>query len=479
MAHIQEKKSLQEIKFGTDGWRGIIADDYTFANVRRVATAIAAHIHKNEHPEKGVVIGYDTRFGSRRFAEATAEVIASHGIHVWLADDYSPTPAVSFAVKHKGASGGVVITSSHNPWDWNGVKYKAYYGGSASPSIMKGIEVELAAGMVPPKQHAKIEAADLKTEYVAALKKFVDVPKIKASGFKFAIDCMYGAGRGFIRGIFEEAGVPCVEIRSDVNPLFPGINPEPIMPHVQMLLDTTVREKCAAGIVTDGDADRIGACDENGNYVTSHYIFCVLMRWLLERKKWPGIITRAYNTTKMIDRIAAKHGRELVEHGIGFKYACDIMLQREVLIGGEESGGIGIPRHLPERDGILNGLLIANVMADENKTLGQLVESLQQEYGRHSYARLDMHIDDATKNSAIERAAKGVEKFGSFKVKSSGNLDGIKFYLETPSDPKDAEAWLLLRASGTEHMLRVYAEAASPDLVQQIIKAAEAFVLAK
>jgi len=445
-----------------------------------VAQAIAAHVHKNEHPEKGIVIGYDTRFGSRRFAEATAEVIAAHGIRVMIADDYSPTPAVSFMVKHLNASGGVVITSSHNPWNWNGVKYKAYYGGSGLPSIMQAIEKELHAGTVlPPGTPAKIEKTDLKTAYVKSLRAFVDLPKIKASGFKFAVDCMYGAGRGFIRGLFDEVGIPVVEIRNEVNPLFPGINPEPIMPHVQMLLDTTVREKCAAGIVTDGDADRIGACDENGVYVTSHFIYCVILRWLLERKKWPGICTRAYNTTKMVDRIAAKHGREVIEHGIGFKYAVEIMLKQEVLISGEESGGIGIPRHLPERDGILNGLVIANVMADENKTLGQLVAALQRDFGQHHYARLDMNIDDATKKSAIERAAKGLDKVGPFKVKSQGNLDGIKFYLETPSDPKDAEAWLLLRASGTEKMLRVYAEAASPELVQQILKAAEVFVLNK
>jgi phosphomannomutase len=287
---------------------------------------------------------------------------------------------------------------------------------------------------------------------------------------------MHGSGRGILAGIFAKRGIQHVEIRADVNPLFPGINPEPILPHVRALQEMVVREKCAAGFVTDGDADRIGAVDENGNFVDSHKIFSILLKWLLDHKQWPGCVTRAFNTTKMLDRIAAKYGRELVEHGIGFKFTCDIMLEREVLIGGEESGGIGIPRHLPERDGVLNALLLANVMADEGKTLGQLVTALQKEFGQHHYARLDMHIPNNVKEAAIKRASNGVVSFGKYKVLRSGNLDGIKFYLETPTDKKDAEAWLLLRASGTEPLLRVYSEAATPEIVQELLGAAEKFV---
>lgn len=467
---------VTDIKFGTDGWRGIIADDFTFENVRLVATAIAAHIVKNEHPEKGVIIGYDTRFGSQRFAQLTAETIASHGINVTLANDYTPTPAVSYAVKHLGATGGVVITSSHNPWNWNGVKYKAYYGGSAKPSIIKGIENELYAGTTPPKKQAKVTTADLKADYIRAITQFVDLDKIAKADFKFAIDCMHGSGRGVLAGIFQAKGIKYVEIRADVNPLFPGINPEPILPHVQALQDTVVAEKCHAGLVTDGDADRVGAVDEKGNFVDSHKVYSVILRWLLERKKWPGCVVRAFNTTKMLDRIAAKYGRELVETSIGFKYTCDVMLEREVLIGGEESGGIGITKHLPERDGILNCLLVANVMADEGKPLGQLVADLQKEYGQHHYARLDMHIPNDVKESAIRRASAGLEKIGPYKVLRKEEKDGVKFFLETPTPKLDAEAWLLLRASGTEPLLRVYSEAASPEVVKNILQAAEAFV---
>ena len=467
---------ITDIKFGTDGWRGIIADDFTYENVRLVATAIAAYVLKHEKPEKGLVIGYDTRFGSPRFAEITAETIASFGINVILSDDYVPTPAVSYAVKHFNATGGVVITSSHNPWNWNGVKFKAYYGGSAKPSIIKGIENELYAGTKPALKQAQITRADFKKSYVEALTKFVDLHAISHAGYKFAIDVMHGSGRGVLAGIFATHGINFIEIRGDVNPLFPGMNPEPIIPHVKAAQEAVVREGCHAGLITDGDADRIGAVDEKGNFVDSHKIYSVILRWLLERKKWPGCVVRAFNTTKMLDRIAAKHGRELVETPIGFKYTCDVMLEREVLIGGEESGGIGITRHLPERDGILNSLLLANVMADERKTIGQLVASLQKDFGEHHYARLDMHIPNDVKERAIRRASNGLSQFGGHKVLRTENLDGIKFFLETNSDKKDAEAWLLMRASGTEPLLRVYAEAASPKLVTEMLAAAERFV---
>jgi phosphomannomutase len=336
---------------------------------------------------------------------------------------------------------------------------------------------ELYAQTVPPKKQGKVAHADFKKDYIEAVLKIADIAKIKNSGFKFAIDCMHGSGRGVLSGIFRQHGVPFVAIREDVNPLFPGINPEPIMPHCKALQEIVVREKCAAGFETDGDADRIGAVDENGNYVDSHKIFSILLSWLLRYKPdWDGCVTRAFNTTKMLDRIAKKHGRELVEHGIGFKFTCDVMLEREVLIGGEESGGIGITKHLPERDGILNSLLLANAMADQGKTLSQLVAELQREYGEHHYARVDMHIPEDVKQSAIRRAAAGVSHIGKYKVLRSEDLDGIKFFLETPTNPKDAEAWLLLRASGTEPLLRVYSEAASPEIVREILEAAQAFV---
>jgi phosphomannomutase len=475
-----QRPTTASIKFGTDGWRAVIADDFTFENVRRVAGAIASYVLKHEDASRGVIVGYDTRFGSPSFARTAAEVLAGAGIPVLLADDYVPTPAISYAVKNKGAAGGVVITSSHNPWNWNGVKFKGKFGGSATPAIMKVIEDETAAGVMPKGKQAAIEEADLKPAYMQAICRFADLDLIAKPKFKFAIDSMYGSGRGVLAKIFGEHGIDFVAIRQDVNPLFPGINPEPIEPHVSMLQETVVREGCHAGFATDGDADRIGAVAEDGSFVDSHKIFSVLLDWLLRRKQWPGEIVRAFNTTKMLDRIAKKYDRELIEHGIGFKYVCDVVFSgKEVLIGGEESGGIGIPRYLPERDGMLNSLLLANAMADEKKSLGQIVKCLQEEFGYHYYGRRDLTIPDDVKFGAIKHADSGqVKKVGDFNVLRKENLDGVKFYLDAPNNNgRDAEAWVLMRASGTEPLMRIYSEAASPEVVQQVLDAAVASVM--
>jgi phosphomannomutase len=468
------------VKFGTDGWRGIIADDFTYANVRVAAAAIANYILSDENPAAGVCIAYDTRFGSRSFAKVVAEVLASAGISVAMAAEITPTPALSYAVRERKAAGGVMITSSHNPAEWNGVKYKACYGGSGKPSIMTAIEGYLNKPLAKAAKPASIETVDFNPDYNAAIARFVDLDAIRASGYKFLVDCMYGAGRGVIAGIFTKAHIPFVEIRSEINPAFPGINPEPILPHIKATQIAVVAEKCDAGLITDGDADRIGAVDEYGNVVDAHKILSLLTYWLLERKKWPGEVTRAFNTTKMIDRIAAKYGRKLNEHGIGFKYVVDLMLEKEILIGGEESGGMGISKHLPERDGLLNSLLLANVMADEKKTLGQLVAALQEEFGEHQYGRVDMHIDEAVKQNAIARAKAGMADFAGMKVLRVETLDGIKFFLDNPGcagRKSAAETWLLLRASGTEPLLRVYCESCSMESVAKVLEAAQAFVL--
>jgi alpha-D-glucose phosphate-specific phosphoglucomutase len=468
---------MSKIKFGTDGWRGVIADDFTYDNVRRVAGAIAAYIRKHEDPDRGVVVGYDTRFSSEQLGRVAAEVLSSAGIPVKLTNDYTPTPAISLAVKQLGAAGGVVITSSHNPWNWNGVKFKAKFGGSAPPQIIRQIEEQLDRDTRPNRTKAPIEEVDLKQSYVEALCRFADLERIRKAKLKFAVDSMYGSGRGVLSQIFRDHGVEHVAIRQELNPLFPGINPEPIEPNLAMLEQTVVREGCHAGLANDGDADRIGAVAEDGSFIDSHKIFSVLLRWLLERKKWPGEVVRAFNTTRMVDRIARKHGRRFHECPIGFKYIADLMMEREILIGGEESGGIGYSRYLPERDGILNALLLANVMAEEGKPLGQLVADVQREFGPHYYARLDLHISDEMKRKAIERAqAKDTRAVGSFSILNKENLDGVKLFLDAPTEGKGAEAWVLLRASGTEPLLRVYAEAASPELVAEILARAEAFV---
>jgi alpha-D-glucose phosphate-specific phosphoglucomutase len=479
---------MTQIKFGTDGWRGLIADDFTFDNVRRVAAAIAGYVSKHEDPKRGVIVGYDTRFLSDRVARAVAEVIAGAGIPVRLANDYVPTPAVSYNVKKLGAAGGVMVTSSHNPWNWNGVKFKAKFGGSATPAIMKSIEAELASRTArdssadaqntqKTKAPAEVEEVDLKPAYVEAITKFADLGLIRGAKFKFAIDSMYGSGRGVLPGIFDANGISYISIRQEVNPLFPGINPEPILPHVAMLQETVAKEKCHAGLATDGDADRIGAVAEDGSFIDSHKCMSVLLNWLLVRKKWPGDVVRAFNTTGMMDRIAAKYGRKLHETSIGFKYIADLMMEGEILMGGEESGGIGYGRFLPERDGILNALLLANVMAEEKKPLGQLVNDLQREFGAHYYGRRDLHISDEMKGSAIRRAADPqTKKIGAYSIVRKENRDGEKCYLNAPKDGNGADPWVLFRASGTEPLLRCYSEGATPALVEDILESGERFV---
>ena len=471
------------IKFGTDGWRGVIASDFTFENVRTAAAAVAAYVHAHEDPAKGLCIGYDTRFLSQAFARTCAEVVAATGIRVMLAKEITPTPALSYGVRELGAAGGIMITSSHNPAQWNGVKYKAWYGGSGSPSIIAEIESYLGADVPKAATPAEIVEVDFIAPYMAAIEKFADLDLIAKSGFKFGIDSMYGAGRELLAGIFKRIGVQYVQIRGEVNPLFPGINPEPILPHIQALGDAVVANGCDAGLCTDGDADRIGAVDEHGVFVDPHKIFSVLLNWVLERKGWQGDVTRAFNTTKMLDRICAKHGRTIHEHGIGFKYVVDYMQQQEIVMGGEESGGIGFQRHLPERDGLLNALLLANVMAEEKKTLGQLVADLQAEYGEHQYGRIDLHIADDIKNGAISRAKAlkvGDRAFAGMPILKIEMLDGVKFYLENPEakgKANAAETWLLLRASGTEPLMRIYSESCSTESVTKLLEAGRRFAL--
>ena len=478
------------IKFGTDGWRGVIANDFTFANVRTAAAAIAAYIYSRkgsdqEDPSRGLCIAYDTRFGSKAFAHACAEVVAATGIPVQLAHAITPTPALSFGVRERGAAGGIMITSSHNPAQWNGVKYKAWYGGSGKPSIITAIESYLDKPVPHPAASAPITEVDFLPSYLKAIESFADLNLIAKCGMRFCIDSMYGAGGTILSDIFNRIGVANIAIRSNPDPLFPGINPEPIEPHIRALGEATVAHLCQAGLCTDGDADRIGATDEHGNFVDPHKIYSVLLSWVLKRKGWPGAVTRAFNTTKMLDRICAKHGRELIEHGIGFKFVCDYMLEREIVMGGEESGGIGFQRHLPERDGLLNALLLANVMAEEGKTLGQLVADLQAEYGEHQYGRIDLHISDDIKNAAIARAKTlkpGDTTFAGMPILRTDTLDGVKLYLNNPeakSKPNVAETWLLLRASGTEPLMRIYTESCSKESVANLLASARQFALSE
>lgn len=462
----------ESIKFGTDGWRGIIGGDFTFANVRRVADAMARYIRAERGSGQTLVIGYDARFLSPESARIAADVTVEHGLRVILADRMTPTPAVSYAVVERKAAGGIMVTASHNPSHWNGVKFKAAYGGSAAPSIVKEIETYLAnegpaqedAGCV--HGGAQNATEDLVAPYLYHIAKMVDFDLIRSSGMKFAIDPMYGSARGLIARLFDEHRIPFREIHGEHNPLFPGLNPEPIEPHVEDLRTTVMKEGFAAGLATDGDADRVGAMDLSGMFIDSHKIFCILLCHLAEDLGRRGEVVRTFSTTTLVDKIARKHGLPLHITPIGFKYVCELMLARDVLIGGEESGGIGIKGHLPERDGILNSLLLAEVMAAKGKTLGEMVEELHQEYGPHFYGRVDLEINRAAidRTLALARGRK-IGSVGGYAVKSVEDLDGVKMILGD-------SVWLLVRASGTENMLRLYAEAPSADKVKEMLNEA-------
>jgi len=465
---------LDNIKFGTDGWRGIIAQDFTFANVRRVTAAIAQYVREEGDPAKGLVVGYDTRFLSAEFAKHASEVVAASGIPVLLADRATPMPAVSYAVVARQTAGAIMITASHNPYRWNGVKFKAPYGGSAAPSIMQRIEVHLRRldrSRTHPQKHrpVAIQTVDLVGPYLERLKSFVHLDRIRSAGRRFVIDPMYGAASGCLARLLDEVGIPYREIHGEQNPLFPGMNPEPIEPHVAELRQAVLEGGYDAGFATDGDGDRLGAVDRNGTLVDSHKIFSILLKHLAEDLGLRGEVVKTFSTTEMVTKLARKYGFPLHVTPIGFKYICELMLTRDVLIGGEESGGIGIKGHLPERDGVLNSLLLAEVMADRGRTLGELVQELTQEFGPHFYGRVDLEIPKDVAQHIVRLVGENkIKRMAGLKVTSVDDLDGVKMRFGD-------SAWLLVRASGTENVLRLYAEAPSAEQVKALLEEIEAF----
>ncbi len=466
---------MSTIKFGTDGWRGVIAEDYTFANVRKVACAIARYVVRAEKPGAGVLVGYDTRFGSERFARAAAETVSMAGMPVWIAEKACPSPALSLLVRQRGAAGGIMITASHNPYKWNGVKFKASYGSSALPSIVAQVEKELAAvlanGVPPlPPQPDRIQTLDILSPYLETIEKIVDWDRIRAAKFRFVVDPMHGAARGLLRGLMTKHGIACDEIRGTRDPLFGGVNPEPIEPHVEALRRAVLAGKYDAGLCADGDGDRIGAMDRDGTFITPHQIFSILLWHLAGTRGIPGDVAKTFSSTKMLDKIAEKFGRKVFETPVGFKYICELMLERDILLGGEESGGIGTKLYLPERDATVMALLLVEVMAWHKKSLGELVAQLQAEFGEHHYGRIDLELKPGQKERAIEHfSGAKVNRVLEWAVERREDLDGIKLYL-------DNVGWVMLRASGTEPMLRVYSETTSPATTRKILEEARLIV---
>jgi alpha-D-glucose phosphate-specific phosphoglucomutase len=464
------------IRFGTDGWRAVISDTFTFNNLRLVAQAIAdmiLEVHRDGKPE--MVIGYDTRFLSDRYATEVARVMAANGIIAWLTRADTATPAVSYSVVHKNAAAGIVITASHNAPRYNGIKLKSAHGGSASPEQGRMVESFLErnqASMRGPNLigldaavgQELIRKFDPAWAYYEHLATLVDLDAVSNGELRIVADPMYGSGRGAFKEILSRSRCHVHEIRGEMNPGFGGIHPEPVAHYLKALSAAIQNGLGSVGIATDGDADRVGAVDNKGQYVDPHRIFALVLRHLLEKRGWSGAVVRSVSTTRMVDRLAARHDLPLYETPVGFNHIAEYMINGDVLMGGEESGGMSIQGHIPEGDGILIGLLLLEVIAAAGVPLSELVEDLLQDVGPAHYARTDLRLArPVAKAVIVQRLTESAPSaIGGVSVKEVLTVDGVKYLLED-------EGWLLIRPSGTEPVLRVYAESPEPKMVEEML----------
>jgi len=465
---------MVKITFGTDGWRGIIAEDYTFENVEKVALAFARYYRKHPLVGNGVVVGGDARFGSQDFALRAAQVIASQGIKVWFCESVVSTPMVSLGIIKKKAAAGVMITASHNPPAWNGFKIKADFGGSALVGDIKKIErlVEniQASGVLIRRKPlddlrvaGMIEPIDVTTLYLREIRKKIDFTAIRKSGMKIAYDVMYGSAYGVMDKLLPS--VTC--IHNEHNQGFKGIPPEPLTQNLKEFIGLIRRDKYDIGLVTDGDADRLGAVDENGNFISTQLIIPILLKYLVEYRKQKGCVVKTVSVTDLVTRMCDKYGLKLYQRPVGFKYVTEIMIQEKVLIGGEESGGVGTSLHIPERDGIYNNLLLCEYLAKRGMKLGEAVQEIFDEFGRIYYDRVDFRTTESKKKKILAKCSRNPARIGPYKVLSTETIDGYKFRIDG--------GWLLVRASGTEPILRFYAEGDKAKKVKQLLDAAVNF----
>ena len=466
---------MSEITFGTDGWRAVIADSYTYANLETVARATAAWVNQQTDGDGSVVLGHDTRFQGHAFARFVARVLASSGVRVRLADGFCTTPAVSWMTAEGGHTAGIVITASHNPPEYNGFKVKAHVGGPASPEQVAEIEAAMASldrSAVIEDYDAlvadgRIETFDLQGAYVDLLRQRIDIEAIKESPMRLAYDAMYGAGQGVVTELLGKARV--VELGHDLNPGMYGQAPEPIERNLGGLLQAVVDENCGLGLATDGDADRIGLVDEEGQFVDSHKILALLVKYLHEEKGLRGDLVKTFSTTDMIDRMGEAYGLTVHTTPIGFKYIGPMIVERDVLVGGEESGGMAVKGHIPERDGLFVGLTVAEMMVKRERTLSGLVRELMDEFGPHYQSRDDLHTTPARKEAVLRQLREdGLTEIGGQPVTATETLDGFKFRVDG--------GWLMFRPSGTEPVLRVYSEAASQEAADALVRWGVGFV---
>lgn len=464
---------FQEIKFGTDGWRGRIAEEYTFDNVRRCAQGFATYLLDLGKAGEWVVVGYDRRFASEHFAEAVAEVLAANGLHVWLTDTATPTPVISYAVVHKKAVGAVNITASHNPPTDNGFKVRDEHGGAIDPEGLKEIERRIPPDMRQVKRIALIEAEqqnkvvrfDPSLDYVDHIATLVDLEAIRQAGIKMVVDPMWGNGAGWFPRLLQGGKTQVIEIHSQRNPLFPEMKrPEPIRPNIDVGLRMTREHQADVLIVTDGDADRLGLGDENGEFIDQLRAYALLAFYLLEVRGQRGPIVKTLSTTTMLEKLGEMYQVPVYSTGVGFKYVAPKMLETNALIGGEESGGYAFRGHVPERDGILAGLFFLDMMVKLKKKPSELLELLFIRLGqRYYYARIDTHFEGSREQRHEMILQAQPKAIGGLKVTGLDTLDGYKFGLEDGG-------WLLIRFSGTEPIIRVYTETTQKERIEAILK---------
>ncbi len=462
-----------KIVFGTDGWRGVIADDYTFENVRRCAHGMAQYLVDTHQTARGLVIGYDTRFESDLFAQAAAEVVAALGIKVYLVDKPTPTPVITFSILAKKTEGAINITASHNPATWNGFKVRADYAGAIAPEGLKQIEAR-----VPPPEgvqrmafadalkQGRIEVFNPDPAYLAKIATLVNIEPLRQAGLTVAVDSMWGAGAGWFKSILAGAKTRVVEIHDVRNPAFPDMDhPEPIPPNVDGLMKLVLREHADLGIATDGDADRVGGSTEKGIFINQLQMYALLALYLLEVRGWRGPIVRTLNTTHMLDLLGKRFGVPVYETGVGFKYIAPKMLETDAMIGGEESGGYAFRGHIPERDGIVAGLFLMDFVVQTGKRPSQLLDHLFELVGPHYYARIDTDFPEDQRAAILKRLQDAhPSQIAGFKVVGINTMDGFKYLL-------DDGGWLIVRFSGTEPIMRFYVETTQESKVQEVLNA--------
>ncbi len=463
------------IKFGTDGWRAIIADEFTFANVRVCAQATARYFHEATAASREIVVGYDTRFASEEFAVAVVEVLAANGVPVQLCDRAAPTPVIGFNIRRLNAGGGVVITSSHNPALYSGFKVRTEQASAASPEVLSQIEALIPEALDGAVERMPLEEAtakglvqkfDPRADYLRHLGQLVEIERLRQAGLRVVVDPMHGAGAGYLRELLSGGRTEVIEIRSERNPAFPGMhNPEPIARNLEATREAIVQAHAEAALATDGDADRIGVMDDRGEFVDQLRVFALLTYYLLEVRGLRGPIVKSVTTTSMVHRLGELYGVPVYETGVGFKYLGPKMIETDALIAGEESGGFAFRGHLPERDGILSGLYILDLMARRGKSLPELLEEVFAKVGPHYYDRVDITMTPAERDriagllTTLEPST-----IDGLRVTGYDRTDGLRFLLE-------GGAWALIRLSGTEPLMRIYTEVREGEQVQSVLEA--------